>query len=213
VVEDVGARLPGRGVWVTANRESIALAIRRGATGIFKLRANAPPPDLADRVQAGLKRRCLDGLGLGRKAAAIAVGFDQVEAAIRAAPPLVMVEAADGSAEGRERLWRTAIGLWETPPAVAGCFTAEELGVALGRGPVVHIVWLQERMARRWSAEVSRLAGFQSIVPPSWRPEFRWPVAIEGGEARYASSQQGIIPEGGALKGPRSQPCDGDEAV
>lgn len=174
VTPDVAAKLPGRGAWVRADRAIIEQAVKKGTFArAFKAPATTPD-DLADRTEALLARRCLDLLGLARRAGAIAIGATQVEAAIRARPALVLIEASDGAADGREKLMNLHIGLWGRPAAAVGCFSAEELGVALGRERVIHACLLQERLALGWAAEISRLAGFRAIVPGSWPDSWRF---------------------------------------
>lgn len=170
VTPDVAAKLPGRGVWVSADRASVEKAVKRNAFARgFKTTAEAAP-DLADQVEALLARRCLDLLGMAMRGGTIAVGTVQAEDAIRRAPPLWLIEAEDGAVDGREKLVRLAFGLWGEEPKIAGCFTSRDLGVALGRDPVVHAVLLQESMAQRWTVEIGRLSGFRAIVPRSWPP-------------------------------------------
>jgi predicted RNA-binding protein YlxR (DUF448 family) len=173
VTPDVAAKLPGRGAWVSANRASIDQAGKKGAFArAFKAQVKVPD-DLANTVETLLLRRCLDLLGMARRAGAIAIGATQVGAAIRAKPVFVLIEAADGAEEGREKLMSLHIGLWGRPPAAVGCFSAEELGVALGRERVIHACLLQERLAEAWAAEIGRLAGFRTIVPASWPTPWR----------------------------------------
>lgn len=173
VVPDVAAKLPGRGAWVRADRATIEQAARKGAFArAFKSQVKVPD-DLAGLTESLLARRCLDHLGLMRRAGAIAIGATQVEAAIRGKPALMVIEAADGATEGREKLMSLHIGLWGRPPAAVGCFSGEELGVALGRERVIHACLLQERLALGWAAEIGRLAGFRAIVPGSWPDSWR----------------------------------------
>ncbi len=169
VYPDVAAKAPGRGVWIKADRASVDLAVKKGAFPRgFKGEAK-PPLELSDLTQAALARRCLDLLGMGRRANALAAGFQQVEEAIRRARPFGLIEAADGGEDGRERLYRLHCGLWGEPRFLVGCFTAAELGVALGRAHVVHACWLHERLAERWASEIGRLSGFRAILPAGWR--------------------------------------------
>jgi predicted RNA-binding protein YlxR (DUF448 family) len=173
VVPDVAAKLPGRGAWVRADRASVETAARKGAFArAFKTQVKVPD-DLAGLTETLLARRCLDHLGLMRRAGAIAFGATQVEAAIRGKPALMVIEAADGAEEGREKLMGLHIGLWGRPPAAVGCFSAADLGVALGRERVIHACLLQERLALGWAAEIGRLAGFRAIVPSSWPDSWR----------------------------------------
>ncbi len=173
VTPDVAAKLPGRGAWVRADRASVEAAARKGAFArAFKQPARATP-ELADQVEALLVRRCLDGLGLARRAGGVAMGATQVEDAIRSGVAKLLIEAADGAQDGRESLMSLHIGLRGRPPAAIGCFSAEELGVALGRERVIHACLLQERLASSWAAEIARLAGFRAIVPSSWPDSWR----------------------------------------
>ncbi|MCX7356976.1 MAG: RNA-binding protein [Alphaproteobacteria bacterium] len=173
VTPDVAAKLPGRGAWVRADRAVIEQAAKKGAFArAFKAPAQVPEA-LADTVEALLSRRCLDQLGLAQRAAAIAVGATQVEAAIRAKPLFLLIEATDGAEEGREKLMSLHIGFWGRPPAAVGCFSSSDLGVALGRERVIHACLLQERLASVWAAEIGRLSGFRPTVPDSWPTPWR----------------------------------------
>jgi uncharacterized protein len=170
---DVAAKLPGRGAWVRADRASIELAAKKNGFA-HALKAKARAPDgLADLTEALLAKRCLDLIGMARRAGAIALGAHQVEQAIRAKPPYLLIEASDGAEEGREKLMSLHIGLWGRPPAAIGCFSAADLGVALGRERVIHACLLQERLAAALATDIGRLAGFRTVVPDSWPDSWR----------------------------------------
>ncbi|MFZ5729871.1 MAG: DUF448 domain-containing protein, partial [Pseudomonadota bacterium] len=63
VVPDLGRKLPGRGVWVAADRASVETAARKGAFARSARTKARAPEDLADQVEALLKKRVIDGLG------------------------------------------------------------------------------------------------------------------------------------------------------
>ena len=173
LVPDVAAKLPGRGAWVRADRASVELAAKKNGFA-HALKANAKAPDgLADSTETLLAKRCLDLIGMARRAGAIAIGATQVEQAIRAKPPFLVIEASDGAEEGREKLMSLHIGLWGRPPAAVGCFSSSDLGVALGRERVIHACLLQERLASVWATDIGRLAGFRTVVPDSWPASWR----------------------------------------
>jgi hypothetical protein len=172
VVADVAAKLPGRGAWVGANAASVERASKQNAFArAFKTKVTVPA-DLVEQAGHALARRCLDLLGMARRAGAIAIGATQVEAAIRARPALLLIEAKDGAEEGREKLMSLHIGLWGRPAPAVACFDSADLGVALGRERVIHACLLQEPMALVWAAEIGRLSGFRAIVPDSWPPSW-----------------------------------------
>lgn len=165
MVPDVAAKLPGRGVWVTASREAVALAVKKGGLARGMKAAITAPPDLADRIEAALAKRCLDQIGLARRAGALALGFEAVAAALQSGEAKILVEASDGAPDGRGKLLPAAV---RARLVVVGCYSAAELGVALGRDRVVHACLLQERFARRLAVDLGRLSGFRALCPPEW---------------------------------------------
>ena len=78
VVPDVAAKLPGRGLWVTAHARGGHAgggekALRRAA------KANvAADAGLAERTEQALVSRMLGDLGMARRAGALVLGFDNV---------------------------------------------------------------------------------------------------------------------------------------
>jgi len=163
------------------------LALKLGSGALRAAVVASRPAELAERTESLLARRCLDQLGLMRRAGAVAIGATQVESAIRAKPALMLIEASDGAAEGREKLMSLHIGFWGGPPPAVGCFGSAELGVALGRERVIHACLLQERLATAWAADIGRLAGFRAIVPSSWPDSWRsvqWGLGDADGGSR-----------------------------
>jgi predicted RNA-binding protein YlxR (DUF448 family) len=168
VTPDVAAKLPGRGVWVLADRQALEAArLKGGFQRGFKGAAKAPE-GLADQVEALLAKRCLDLLGMARKAGDLVLGADAVESGLRQQKPAWLLEAADGAADGREKILGLASAIYGEIP-VTGCFTAAELGVALGRDRVVHASLSAGRLAQRWAVEIGRLSGFRAVTPGDWR--------------------------------------------
>jgi predicted RNA-binding protein YlxR (DUF448 family) len=170
VVPDLARKLPGRGLWVAADRASVETAAKKG---LFARAAKAKvtaPPDLADQVESLLKRRLLQGLGLARRAGELTSGFEKASAAIDAGRAAWLIEASDGAADGRRKLWGKTRK--RTPPIpIFGLFSAEELGLALGAENVIHTAFLAGRAADRWAQDALRLSGFCPLLPESWREE------------------------------------------
>jgi hypothetical protein len=167
---DLAAKLPGRGVWVEAKRAAVETALKKGLFARSAGRPVTAPPDLADRVEALLEARCLSQIGLARRAGEIAVGADQVRALLKSRRPAYMIEASDGAADGRLKLRRLARAAWGDPP-LAGAFTANALGDALGRAPVAHLAMGEGPAARRFAGEFLRLSGFRPATPAAWAEE------------------------------------------
>jgi uncharacterized protein len=161
VVPDVKRKLPGRGVWVTATRETVAAAVKRGALQ-RGLKANVKvPADLPDLVDHLLERATLDALAMARKAGRIVAGFDRVEAAILAGRLAALIHAADAASDGVRKLasklhpptagegqgaFASPVGAeLQSDIPIIRTFTSSQLDLALGRPHVIHAALLSGR--------------------------------------------------------------------
>ena len=169
-VPDLARKLPGRGMWVAADRVSVETAAKRG---LFARSAKAKvtaPKDLADEVAKLLKSRILSGLGLAKRAGDLTSGFEKVASTIAAGKAAWLIEASDGAADGRRKILQV-VRRQSPAPGLIGLYSAEELGLALGRENVIHTAFLAGRAAERWGEDVRRFAGFSPLLPEDWREE------------------------------------------
>jgi predicted RNA-binding protein YlxR (DUF448 family) len=175
VTPDIDGRLPGRGAWVTADAENLGAALKKGSfPRAFKSPAKADPA-LLGQVEGLLAKRVLDLFGLARGAGQVIAGYEQVRDALKSEDVACLIEASDGSNDGRRKLASLAFAVSRANEGengrempVIGCFTADELGMALGRPRVIHACLKQGPFARKWIGEVGRLAGFRPIRPAVW---------------------------------------------
>lgn len=157
VVPDVAGRLPGRGFWLSARRDTVKTAC---AKKLFAKAARAPvtvAADLDAEIERLLARRCLDIIGMARRAGQAVVGFEKVKSHLRTAGAGVILAAAEGAANGREKIVALAPGV-----PVVEFFSGDELGAALGREHAVHAVLAPGAIADKLLREAARLAGFRS---------------------------------------------------
>ncbi|MDP3658944.1 RNA-binding protein [Phenylobacterium sp.] len=176
VTPDLARKLPGRGLWVAADRKSLDAAAQRNQFSRAAKAKLVVPPDLSGLVTTLLKKRLLAGLGLARRAGDLTSGFEKVSAAISSGRCAWMIEAADGAEDGRRKLLNLA-RRQSSPPRLFGAANAEELGLALGLENVIHTAFLAGRAAERWGSDVLRFSGFSPLVPESWCEE---PSAADG---------------------------------
>lgn len=156
IVPDVAARLPGRGLWLTARRDIVARAV---AKSLFARAARSPvvvEGSLAEQTEALLAQRCCDFLGLARRAGQAVTGFVKVRTLVQAGEAAVLVEARDGGADARGRLAAAAPVV-----PVVDWLTCGEMSAALGGPHVVHAALMRGRLAARFVVEAARLAGFR----------------------------------------------------
>ena len=155
IVADVEERLPGRGFWLSADRDVL---MKAGAKHMFAKAARRSvrvPDNFADHVEGALVRRCLSLVGLARRAGQAVVGYEKSREWLKSGRAGIVVAASDGSAAGRAKLQALAGGV---PIAV---LRADELGAAAGRDRAVHMVVSPGRLADSLKREAGRLAGFR----------------------------------------------------
>jgi hypothetical protein len=159
IVPDVAARLPGRGLWLTARRDIVERAAAKRLFARAARRLVTVPPDLADRVEALLVRRCGEALGLARRAGSAVSGFERVAEAVRRGHAGALLFALDGAEAGRRKLGALGRDL----PAASVMYAAE-LGAAFGRDRAVHVAVGPGALCGRLLIDLERLAGFRAAA-------------------------------------------------
>jgi predicted RNA-binding protein YlxR (DUF448 family) len=159
IMPDVDERLPGRGIWLSADRDVLNKAVEKRLFGKAAKQSVKISDGLADQIERLLTRRFFDGLGLARRAGQIVMGFDQVQAWLPSSGAAVLLAAADGAVDGRRKLRRLAPDL---PLIVAG--SRDEIGSALGRESLVHAALPPGKLALRVLRDAGRLAGFRADI-------------------------------------------------
>jgi hypothetical protein len=170
VTPDLARKLPGRGLWVAADRAAVETAARKGLFARAAKAKIAAPANLADLVESRLLARLLAGLGMARKAGELVSGFEKVLGQVLGGRVSLLIEAIDGAEDGRRKL-RAATRKLERPPRLIGLFTSTELGLALGGENVIHTAFLAGHGADRWTSDVERLSGFRPLFPEGWRED------------------------------------------
>ncbi|MEM0944864.1 MAG: RNA-binding protein [Pseudomonadota bacterium] len=160
VVPDLAGKLPGRGVWLTAERALVEKAeTKRLFSRGFKAQAKAPE-GLADLLEGLLVERLVQVISLARKAGQAVTGFEKVKAALDAGQVGLLLQASDGAEDGQRKLAMRADGV----PRM-GVLTGQELGLAFGRGFAIHaalsVGGAGKGFCARAMAEAERLAGFR----------------------------------------------------
>ena len=165
VVPDVFGKLPGRGVYVTASREALDLAVKKK---LFARGFKAPvtlPDSLADEVERQTLRRLVDLLSLARKSGQAVGGYEKVKDWLGKEHATVLIQASDGSGRGKSKLSTPHRG------SFIGCLTADELGMAFGRQTMIHAALASGGLSKRVVDEAQRLQGLREMVGGSGRTE------------------------------------------
>ncbi|MDX8349353.1 RNA-binding protein [Cognatiyoonia sp. IB215446] len=155
VVPDVLNKLPGRGMYVTADRAVLDQA-KKGQFARSAKQAVTVPDNLAELVEEQLARRVVDLIALARKAGLAVCGFEKVKGWLAGGEQVrVLVQASDGSERGKTKLW--------TPEGARyfGCLTSTELGLAFGRQTVIHGALATGGLSNRVVEEATKLRGLR----------------------------------------------------
>lgn len=156
IVPDVDGKLPGRGFWLSARRDIVQTACARNLFAKVARAQVSCPADLADLVQRLLSRRCLDLIGLARRAGQAWCGYEKVRLArSRTGVLLVAADAASGS--------KQKFGAPSSGVVVLNLFDGQELGSVFGRDRTVFAGLAPGRIAERLTVEAGRLAGFRQL--------------------------------------------------
>jgi predicted RNA-binding protein YlxR (DUF448 family) len=168
VVPDIKRRLPGRGVWVTASRAAVEMAVKRSAFARgFKAQVQVRP-DLVQLTDELLEQAALDALSIAHKAGLVALGFTRVEQALEQGRVVALLHAADAAPDGVRKLAAaakrgeaegTALGVPVTE------FSREQLDLAIGRPNVIHAALLAGPASESFIARYRGLTDFRAAGP------------------------------------------------
>ncbi len=163
VVPDLRHKLPGRGVWVTADAETVVKAVKRKAFARgFKAEVRVSEA-LAEEVAALMRRDCLQALSLAKKAGEVVAGFVKVETAAQAGSIIGLIGASDGGVDGSRKLRQAVHRAGRDVPEIK-LFTEAQLSLALGSTNVIHAALTRGGLAAAFLAGCRRLEHFLS--PP-----------------------------------------------
>ena len=156
VTPDVDGKLPGRGIWVKANKGAVERACSRK---LFSRAAGRPaviPGDLLAAAEASLVRRVSGLLSLARKSGMAVAGFERVLEELNRENTGLLLQASDGSPRQVNKLARRFDDV-----EICRCLTAGELGMAFGRQNVIHAAVRTGGLVERIRTDVRRLAGIR----------------------------------------------------
>jgi predicted RNA-binding protein YlxR (DUF448 family) len=180
IVPDLAARLPGRGIWLSASADVLELggapeqkrvdggrqnkqgdAHNRHLARAFARAARGPvlvPSDLSVLLQTALMRRIGECLGLARRAGQAVAGYEKAREALRTGRYKLVLQASDGSEAERSRF----LSGFEPDLTIIDPLPGNALGRVFGRDYVVHVAVAPGKLAESLVVEAGRLAGLRN---------------------------------------------------
>ena len=156
VVADLVGKLPGRGFYVSAEREALEAAVKKKIFARGAKQAVEVPGDLVETIEAGLVRRLQELISLARKAGIAVAGYEKVKDWLAKEYAMVLFQANDGSKRGKSKLRGTG-----QKDGYFNCLTANELGLAFGREHVIHGALAAGGLTERIVEDARRLRGLR----------------------------------------------------
>lgn len=155
IVPDIAGKLPGRGIWVAADRAALEKAVAKGLFARAAKQSVHVPEDLVAEVERQLAQRVVNLISLARKGGQSVTGYEKVKDWLATERAQVLIQASDGSERGKSKLSTPYGGSW------IGWLTADELGQAFGRQSTVHAALAAGGLCKRVVEEAARLKGLR----------------------------------------------------
>ena len=157
VVPDILEKLPGRGIWVAADRHALEKACKTGLFSRSAKTAVKPSEHLLGDIERQLARRVVDLISLARKSGRAVAGYEKVKDWLIKDQAEVLLQSSDGSERGKSKLSTPYGG------SFIGWLTSDELGAAFGRQTVIHCALTSGGITQRVVDEAQRLKGLRGI--------------------------------------------------
>lgn len=155
IVPDVSGKLPGRGIYVSPEKEVLEKAVAKGHFSRSAKTKVTVAKDVVETVAELLRARLIQSLALARKAGQAVAGFEKAKALLETGEAVALFQASDGSKSMKSKL---------RPPngqdSHAECLSGAELGVAFGRDTVIHAALSKGGLAELCLLDAKRLRGF-----------------------------------------------------
>ncbi len=156
IVPDVLGKLPGRGIWVSADRAALELAVKRKLFARSAKQAVEVPDGLVETVEKLVAARVIELISLARKSGRATAGYERVKDWLQKEEARVLIQAHDGSPRGKSKLSTPYKGVF------IGVLSASELGFAFGRDHVIHGALSSGGLTERVVEEAARLKGLRA---------------------------------------------------
>ncbi len=167
VVADLKMNLPGRGVWLCADRQSIDTA---AASNLFArgLKANiSVPASIGDDVDRLLEQAALASLSFARKASQCITGAFKVDSLLRTGKAIALLHALDAAKDGVRKLSGAACvsGRNGRKVTVLKLFASEQMSLALGGENVIHAALINGGAAESFLMRAEMLTRYRGKHP------------------------------------------------
>ena len=157
IYPDPENKLPGRGIWVKADRSAILKAEKRRLFSQAAKQSAECLENLAEQVENLIANRIIKLIGLSRKSGQCICGYEKVKDWLKKDIAKVLIQSSDGSSRGKSRLRTPDDGKF------IGCLSSKELGKAFRRENITHCALASGGLTQRIVEDAQRLKGLRIV--------------------------------------------------
>ena len=157
IFADILEKLPGKGIWVSCDRNALSLVLEKGLFGRVTRKSVTVSDTLLQDVEQLMSKRVVELLSLARKSGHSVAGYEKVKDWLSKDWAEVLLQSSDGSKRGKSKLSTPMSGNF------IGWLSSQELGAAFGRQTVIHCALASGGITKRVVNEAQRLKGIRVI--------------------------------------------------
>ena len=157
IYPDLENKLPGRGIWVKADRSAIMKAEKGQLFSRAAKQSAECLENLAEQVENLIANRIITLIGLSRKSGQCICGYEKVKDWLKKDIAKVLIQSSDGSSRGKSRLRTPDDGKF------IDCLSSKELGKAFGRENITHCALASGGLTQRIVEDAQRLKGLRIV--------------------------------------------------
>ena len=157
IYPDPENKLPGRGIWVKADRSAILKAAKGRLFPIAAKQSAESLENLAELVENLIANRVIQLIALSRKSGQCISGYEKVKDWLKKDIVKVLIQSSDGSSREKSRLRAPGEGKF------IDCLSSKELGKAFGRENITHCALASGGLTQRIVEDAQRLKGLRIV--------------------------------------------------
>tara|TARA_B100000530_G_scaffold202532_1_gene129256 strand:+ start:301 stop:924 length:624 start_codon:yes stop_codon:yes gene_type:complete len=157
IYPDTENKLPGRGIWVKADRSAIMQAQKGQLFSRAAKQSTECIENLAEQVENLVANRIIKLIGLSRKSGQCVCGYEKVKDWLKKDIAKVLIQSSDGSNREKSRLRTPADGQF------IGWLSSKELGKVFGRENITHCALASGGLTQRIVEDAQRLKGLRIV--------------------------------------------------
>lgn len=159
---DLNHKLPGRGIYVSANAEALQQAISKNLFAKAAKRQVSVSPDLMTQVETQMRQAALNMIGLSRRAGELIISADKINKYIKNNDITCYITASSQDADLRRQIERQ-IG---SKPVITE-FSNQELSETLGLENAVHLALKAGSMSKKFLKQLDVLRNLSAASTQS----------------------------------------------